>query len=70
MHRDGWSYRAIARQLWLDRRTVKTYVLAETFPGAQTGREHLPGGVKTCMKKATSSLNLIVIRLWEALGRR
>jgi transposase len=45
LHRDGWSYRAIERELGVDRRTVKKYVLAETFPATRMRRVSTPSTV-------------------------
>lgn len=39
LHEQGWSKRRIARELRLDRVTVRKYIAAAKSPGAQTGSE-------------------------------
>jgi transposase len=46
LHAAGFSQRAIGRELGLDRRTVKKYILAETFPGAKHRRVSTPSTVQ------------------------
>jgi len=46
LHAAGSSQRAIGRELGLDRRTVKKYLLAETFPGAKLRRVSTPSTVQ------------------------
>jgi transposase len=46
LHAEGSSQRAIGRELGLDRRTVKKYLLAETFPGAKLRSVSTPSTVQ------------------------
>jgi transposase len=69
LHAAGSSQRAIGRELGLDRRTVKKYILAETFPGEQHRRVSTPSTVQpyadlVCQRRQAGAT---MQAIWEAL---
>jgi transposase len=69
LHAAGSSQRAIGRELGLDRRTVKHYILAETFPGAKLRRVSTPSTVQpyadlVCQRRRAGAT---MQAIWEEL---
>jgi transposase len=69
LHAAGSSQRAIGRELGLDRRTVKKYILAETFPGAKLRRVSTPSTVQpyadlVCQRRQAGAT---MQTIWEEL---
>jgi DNA-binding NarL/FixJ family response regulator len=69
LHAAGYSQRAIGRELGLDRRTVKNYILAETFPGAKLCRASTPSTVQpyahlVCQRRRAGAT---MQAIWEEL---
>jgi transposase len=69
LHAAGSSQRAIGRELGLDRRTVKKYLLAETLPGEKLRRVSTPSTVQpyadlVCQRRRDGAT---MQAIWEAL---